>query len=90
MYESECFASCPEATVATSTTTCEGTLLLKFNLTFLQDCPDHCDECSSTSVCTKCKDSYHLYKDECFDPCPDETFADTTMTCEGTNNSFNI
>ena len=84
-YQSECFASCPDATIATSSTLCEGTLLLGLFLTFLKDCPTHCKQCSSTSVCDVCKDSYILYQSQCLDSCPDGMFLSTTTgTCEGT------
>ena len=49
----------------------------------LKDCPTHCNQCSSTSICTGCKNSYILYQAKCLYSCPDGMFLSAT-TCEGT------
>ena len=90
IYQSECFASCPVATFAATETTCEGTLLLIFNLTHIKDCPANCHQCSDAFVCTECQRPYYLHQSECFASCPVATFAATETTCEGTLLSFDI
>ena len=70
LYQSECFASCPDATFANTATTC-------------QDCPLDCKHCSSASVCTECQSPYLLYQTECFASCPNTTFATSSNTCQG-------
>jgi hypothetical protein len=61
MYQSECFASCPDGTLATSATICEG-------------CPTNCNHCTSTSLCTECISPFVLYKSVCLPSCPNAMF----------------
>jgi len=82
MYQFECFDPCPNATFASTTTTCEGTLLSRLHLTMIKDCPIHCNHCTSTSLCTECIGPFVLYDSQCQTSCPNAMF-DSNNICKG-------
>ena len=60
-----------------------GILFLFFQdlMTNIAQCTTFCNQCSSLSGCTECKNSYYLYLSECLSSCPKATFT-STDTCK--------
>ena len=79
MYQYGCYDPCPDTTLATSTTACEGIFLLRYSLTLRKDCPTRCKHCSSTSVCTECLSPFVLYDTQCLTSCPITMFSSNNI-----------
>jgi proprotein convertase subtilisin/kexin type 5 len=78
-YNGNCISSCPIATYPDIT-----------SIPICINCPQYCDTCDSTGICTSCAvNSYFSpYDNLCHNPCPFTYYADnSTKICTKCDNS---